>query len=46
MKDKAFARSVNRDEILQGAEELGVDLNEHISFVVDAMAGIADDLGL
>ncbi|MBN2430182.1 MAG: HDIG domain-containing protein [Acidobacteria bacterium] len=46
MKDHAFARSVNREEIVTGAEELGVELNEHIAFVVEAMAGIANELGL
>ncbi|MGB9772515.1 MAG: HDIG domain-containing metalloprotein [Bacteroidota bacterium] len=46
MKDKAFARSVNRDDILHGAEELGVDLDEHIQFVIDAMKSIADQIGL
>ena len=46
MKEKAFAAAVNRDDIVRGAEELGVDLNEHIQFVIDAMAGIADQLGL
>ncbi len=46
MKDKAFARGVNRDDVLQGAQELGVDLDEHIQFVVDAMRGAADSLGL
>ena len=46
MKDKAFARSVNRDEIRQGAEELGVPLEEHIGFVIEAMVAAADDLGL
>jgi putative nucleotidyltransferase with HDIG domain len=46
MKDKAFARSVNRDDILHGAEELGVDLDEHIQFVIEAMKSIADQLGL
>ncbi len=46
LKDKAFARSVNRGDILRGAEELGVDLNEHIRFVINAMAGVAEDLGL
>jgi putative nucleotidyltransferase with HDIG domain len=46
LKDKAFAASVNRDEIRQGAEELGVDLDEHITFVIGAMQGIADRLGL
>jgi predicted hydrolase (HD superfamily) len=46
MKQKAFAAAVNRDDIVRGAEDLGVDLNEHIQFVIDAMAGIADQLGL
>ena len=46
MKDKAFARSVNRDEIRQGTAELGVDLDEHIAFVVKAMSEVADQLGL
>lgn len=46
MKQKAFAAAVNRDDITRGAEELEVDLNEHIQFVVDAMAQIADQLGL
>ena len=46
MKDKAFARGVNRDDIIKGAEELGVDLNEHIAFVIAAMDGAAAELGL
>jgi putative nucleotidyltransferase with HDIG domain len=46
MKDKAFARGVSREDVLQGAEELGVDLDEHIQFVVDAMRERADLLGL
>jgi putative nucleotidyltransferase with HDIG domain len=46
MKDKAFARGVNRDDIVKGAEELGVDLNEHIAFVIAAMDGEAAELGL
>lgn len=46
MKDKAFARGVNRDDIVKGAEELGVDLNEHIAFVIAAMAEDAERLGL
>ena len=46
MKDKAFARSVNRDDIRRGAEEIGVELPAHIAFVRDAMAGIAAELGL
>src|SRR5947209_15687274 len=46
MKDKAFARGVNREDVVNGAEELGVDLDEHISFVIEAMRGIAPQLGL
>jgi putative nucleotidyltransferase with HDIG domain len=46
MKDKAFARSVNRDDIVNGASDLGVDLDEHIAFCIEAMKGIAGDLGL
>jgi putative nucleotidyltransferase with HDIG domain len=46
MKDKAFARGVNRDDVVLGAQELGVDLDEHIQFVVDAMRAAADALGL
>jgi putative nucleotidyltransferase with HDIG domain len=46
MKDKAFARSVSREDIIKSAEELGVPLDEHISFCVEAMRGIADQLGL
>ncbi|MEW6046650.1 MAG: HDIG domain-containing metalloprotein [Bacillota bacterium] len=45
-KDKAFARGVNREEIFQGAEELGVPLDEHIQTVIDAMRGIKSELGL
>src|SRR5256884_5462514 len=46
MKDKAFARSVNRNDIVQGAAELGVDLEEHIAFCLEAMKAIAGKLGL
>jgi putative nucleotidyltransferase with HDIG domain len=46
MKQKAFAAQVSRDDITNGAEQLGVDLNEHIAFVISAMAGVAQDLGL
>jgi putative nucleotidyltransferase with HDIG domain len=46
MKQKAFAAAVNREDITRGAEQLGVELNEHIQFVIDAMSGIADQLGL
>jgi putative nucleotidyltransferase with HDIG domain len=46
MKDKAFARSVNRNDIVQGAAELGVELEEHIAFCIEAMKGISGKLGL
>ena len=46
MKQKSFAASVNREDITSGAEELGVDLNEHIDFVVAALRERADALGL
>lgn len=46
MKDKAFARGVNREDVMQGAQELGVDLDQHIAFVIDAMRARADEIGL
>ncbi len=46
MKQKAFAANVSREDIIKGAEELGVDLTEHIQIVIDAMKGIAEQLGL
>ena len=46
MKDKAFARSVNRADIVEGAQELGVPLDEHIETCIRAMQGIARELGL
>jgi predicted hydrolase (HD superfamily) len=46
MKDKAFARKVNRDDIVNGAAALGVDLDEHISFCIEAMKEIATEVGL
>lgn len=46
LKDKAFARSVNRDDIVNGAQELGVDLDEHIAFCIEAMKPAAAALGL
>jgi predicted hydrolase (HD superfamily) len=46
MKDKAFARSVSRDDIVNGAAALGVDLDEHIAFCIDAMKTVAGELGL
>ncbi len=45
-KDKAFARGVNRDDVVRGAEELGVELWEHVTFVLSAMQADADKLGL
>ncbi|MEA2206828.1 MAG: hypothetical protein QOE77_3604 [Blastocatellia bacterium] len=46
LKDKAFARTVNRDDIRQGVEELGVDLGEHIQFVIDTLRPIQKEIGL
>ena len=46
LKDKAFARSVNRDDIRQGIEELGVDLDEHIRFVIDSLRPLQTAIGL
>ena len=46
MKDTAFARGVNRDDVMRGAEELGVELDEHIAFVIQAMQREAEALGL
>jgi putative nucleotidyltransferase with HDIG domain len=46
MKAKAFAASVNRDDITSGAQALGIELDEHIAFVLEAMRGIAPELGL
>lgn len=46
MKDKAFARKVNREDIIQGAAELGVDLDQHIGDCIEAMRTIAKELGL
>lgn len=46
MKDKAFARKVNRDDIIHGAADLGVDLDEHIAFCIEALKTIADKLRL
>jgi len=46
LKDKAFARSVNREDIVQGAQELGVDLDEHITFCIEAMKERAEELGV
>ena len=46
LKDKAFARTVNREDIRQGVEELGVDLDEHIRFVIDALRPVQQEIGL
>ena len=46
LKQKSFAASINRDDITRGAADLGVDLDEHIQFVIDAMSPIAAELGL
>jgi len=45
LKQKSFAAAVNRDDIVNGADDLGVDLTEHIDFVIGAMTQIADELG-
>ena len=46
MKTKGFAAGVNRDDLYKGAEELGIDLDEHIANVIQAMSNVADNLGL
>jgi putative nucleotidyltransferase with HDIG domain len=46
MKQSGFARNVSREDMQRGADELGMSLEEHISFVIDAMKGISEDLGL
>jgi putative nucleotidyltransferase with HDIG domain len=46
MKDKGFARAVNREDIVQGAAEMGVDLDGHIAFCIEAMKGRAEELGV
>jgi len=46
MKDKAFARGVSREDVINGAQQLGVDLDEHINFVIAAMQARSTDLGL
>ena len=46
MKDKAFARSVHREDIIEGAADLGLDLEAHIAFCIEAMKAIALELGL
>lgn len=46
LKDKAFARTVNRDEVYEGAQEFAVDLGEHIDFIIRALRGVAPEVGL
>jgi predicted hydrolase (HD superfamily) len=46
LKDKAFARSVNRDDIREGIEELDIDLDEHIRFVIEALRPVQEQIGL
>lgn len=46
LKDKAFARTVSREDIYQGISEMQVDMNEHIQFVINALKGVAKELGL
>jgi len=46
MKDKGFARAVNREDITKGAEILGVELDEHIQFVIESLKPVANDLGI
>ncbi len=46
MKDKGFARAVNREDIVKGAEQLGVELDEHIAFVIEALKPVARELGI
>jgi len=46
MKDKGFARAVNREDIVKGAEALGVDLDGHIAFVIEALKPVAKELGI
>jgi predicted hydrolase (HD superfamily) len=46
MKDKAFARTVQREDLINGARDLGVELDEHIRFVADALKPVAHQLGV
>jgi predicted hydrolase (HD superfamily) len=46
MKDKGFARNVNREDITKGADQLGLDLDEHIAFVIDSLKPVASQLGI
>lgn len=46
MKDKNFAKAINRDDIVRGAEELGIYLDEHIAFIVESMKPVAREIDL
>ncbi len=46
MKDKSFARNVNREDITKGADQLGAELEEHIGFVIEALKPVAAELGI
>ena len=46
LKQPSFAKGVNREDVVRGAEEIGVDLDEHITFVIEALRPIAGELGL
>ena len=46
LKAKAFARTVNRDDVYRGAAALGLELDEHVAFVIAALTGAAPDIGL
>jgi putative nucleotidyltransferase with HDIG domain len=46
LKDKAFARTINRDDVTRGARELALDLDEHLAFVIAALTDVAPDIGL
>lgn len=46
MKSKGFARNVNRDDVVRGAADFGVDLDQHIQFIIEALEPLAEDLGL
>jgi putative nucleotidyltransferase with HDIG domain len=46
MKDKGFARAINREDITKGADQLGVDLDEHIAFVIESLKPVAPQLGI
>jgi predicted hydrolase (HD superfamily) len=46
MKDKAFARAVSRDDLLRGAADLGLDFDEHVQFVIEALKPVAPQLGI